>query len=160
MEQWRQIGESNYEVSDLGNIRNMRNKHILKATLVKKQRNYVRYDVSISIDGKPKNYKVHQLVARAWIENPDNKTEVDHIDRNTANNAVSNLRWATRSEQMRNCGVRHDNKLRQRNIYMREHKSKPFCVGGVQFEKTEYFATLDEAIAHRDSVVLSTNAKG
>ena len=152
MEEWKQIGESHYEVSTNGNVRNMRNNHILKALLVKKQRNYVRYDVCISIDGKPKNYKVHQLVARTWIPNPENKKEVDHIDRNTANNAVSNLRWATRSEQMRNCGVSCNNKLGQRNIYMREHKSKPFCVSGVLFDKTHFFATLDEAIAFRNSV--------
>ncbi len=49
-----------------------------------------------------KTYKVHRLVAEAFIENPDWKKTVDHIDRNRANNILSNLRWATASEQREN----------------------------------------------------------
>ena len=45
---------------------------------------------------------IHRLVAQAFIPNPDNKSDVDHIDGNRANNHVENLRWATRSENMRN----------------------------------------------------------
>ena len=49
-----------------------------------------------------KTYLAHRLIAETFIHNPENKAEVDHIDRNRCNNAVKNLRWATRSENQRN----------------------------------------------------------
>ena len=51
---------------------------------------------------KYKKLPVHRLVALAFIENPENKPTVDHIDRNILNNNLSNLRWATMSEQNKN----------------------------------------------------------
>lgn len=66
------------------------------------------------INGKWK--LIHRLVAETFILNPENKPTVDHIDRNTVNNSLSNLRWATHSEQRENSsqvldamdlGVRH-----------------------------------------------------
>ena len=48
------------------------------------------------------NYPVHRLVASAFIENPENKEQVDHIDTNPSNNNLSNLRWVTILENQRN----------------------------------------------------------
>lgn len=49
-------------------------------------------------------YSVSRLIAETFIPNPDNKPEVDHIDRNRSNNNASNLRWATHRENAINKG--------------------------------------------------------
>lgn len=54
-----------------------------------------------------KNFYVHRLVAEVFIPNPEHKPMVGHINRNPRNNAVSNLRWVTKSENFRNSD-KHD----------------------------------------------------
>lgn len=54
----------------------------------------------VSVRGK--RYELHRLLAEAFIPNPLNKPVVDHIDRNPANNSLSNLRWATHKENSDN----------------------------------------------------------
>ena len=59
--------------------------------------------LTVQINGK--RYKVHRLVAQTFLPNPENKSQVDHINRNREDNRVSpvcNLRWCTCSENLRN----------------------------------------------------------
>ena len=58
--------------------------------------------VGLMKDGVRFHFKVHRLVAEAFIPNPENKPCVDHIDTNKSNNTVSNLRWCTIKENMNN----------------------------------------------------------
>lgn len=51
-------------------------------------------------DGRSKYCRVHRLVAQAFIPNPDNLPQVDHIDGNRANNCVDNLRWCTAKQNV------------------------------------------------------------
>ena len=71
------------------------------------------------------------MVATLFIPNPDNKPEVDHIDGNKANNAVSNLRWATTLENYHNKNtinnhITYDNPLRTYGPYKRVIKGKTY----------------------------------
>ena len=61
--------------------------------------NYVQ--IKLCKEGQSVFKYVHRLVAEAFIPNPDNLPEVDHIDGNKSNNAVANLRWVTRSTNIR-----------------------------------------------------------
>ena len=156
MEEWQQIGESHYEVSTFGSVRNSNTMFILKPRPNKKLGDYVCYEVCLDLDGLgQKNYKIHRIVAHAFIENPENRKEIDHIDRNPANNNVSNLRWSTRSQQSFNTRTRKDNKLGEKNIMLSKGRKKSYRVEGERFEKTKHFLTLEEAITYRDSVLNS-----
>jgi hypothetical protein len=59
--------------------------------------------VGLCINYKRKYFRVHRLVALTYISNPDNRPQVDHINRERRDNRVENLRWATHSQNMRNC---------------------------------------------------------
>ena len=54
--------------------------------------------VTLSRNNYRRTYRVHRLVAEAFIDNPDNKTEVNHIDFNVKNNWFENLEWVTKKE--------------------------------------------------------------
>lgn len=57
--------------------------------------------VKLSLNGKSKTITVHQLVARTFIPNPENKPQVNHKDENKRNNNVKNLEWCTCLENVR-----------------------------------------------------------
>jgi hypothetical protein len=73
---------------------------VLNGTRIKLSVNYRKaYPiVNITLNNKRKGYVVHRIVAIAFIPNPENKPEVNHIDGDKRNFHVSNLEWATRKE--------------------------------------------------------------
>lgn len=80
-----------YSVDHDGNVYSYKsgNRHKMKLSLDSKGR-YLQ--VGLSKDGKVYKKLVHRLVAEAFIPNPNNFPEVDHIDKDKTNNRVSNLR--------------------------------------------------------------------
>lgn len=95
MEIWKDIEgyEGLYQISNEGNVRNTRNNKLLHQADL---RGYKR--VGLSKNNKVFWKQVHRLVANAFIENPHNKPQVDHINTIRDDNRVENLRWATISE--------------------------------------------------------------
>lgn len=85
--------ETNYEISDIGEIRNKNTNKILKQQI---QNGYCH--CTLAINKKPKRCRVHRLVAQTFIDNPEQKEYVNHKDGNRQNNNVENLEWVTPSE--------------------------------------------------------------
>jgi hypothetical protein len=81
----------------MGDILSLKNKKYLKSNL--KQNGYV-YIMLYKNDGG-KTHRVHRLVAESYLENNDNKPQVNHIDGNKSNNNVNNLEWCTQSENQK-----------------------------------------------------------
>ena len=90
-----------YKISNSGKCKNQKRK-ILKGII--SSGNYIHINLTFNINNiKSKIRKSqHYLVANAFIPNPENKPEVDHIDTNVQNNKVENLRWYTHKENMNN----------------------------------------------------------
>lgn len=76
--------------------------------------------VTLCVNGQKKCCMIHQLVALAYIANPDNLPEINHKDEDKTNNCVSNLRWVTDKE---NCN--HGTRLKR---IAEKHKKPVLCV--------------------------------
>lgn len=94
---WKDIENyEGYQVGNLGRIKNREGK--IKTTYIQ---NKGYYCVSIYADGKTHHPTVHRLVAQAFIPNPNNYTQVNHIDCDKSNNTVSNLEWCNQNYNYR-----------------------------------------------------------
>ena len=95
---WSKInGFPNYSVSNTGKIRNDLSGKIKSP--IEGATGYLNIDLYSG--GKRTKAKIHRLVGEAFIPNPDNKPEVNHIDGDKHNNNVENLEWVTHSENIR-----------------------------------------------------------
>lgn len=99
-EEWRDLPElqGEYQVSNLGRVKRIKGVERLRKITI--QKNGYAY-VSLSFDNTAKTVKVSRLVAKAFIPNPNNYEEVDHINADKTNNTVSNLEWVTPEENKR-----------------------------------------------------------
>ena len=112
---WKDIQgyEGLYQVSNLGRVKSLgrfiesrlkgvdkvwKAERILKTC--KRTNGYIGVGLRKNVKGK--NFNIHRLVAIAFIPNPDNLPQIDHINADKTNNNVNNLRWVTAKENVRN----------------------------------------------------------
>ena len=95
-EYWKPVVgyEGLYEVSNWGGVKSLK---FGKEKILKPQKDKDGYlQVTLCKNNIKKVYKVHRLVAEAFLDNPNNYKEVNHKDENKTNNVVTNLEWCDR----------------------------------------------------------------
>ena len=147
IEVWKDIPEYEnlYQVSNLGRVRsldrivyNNGGEELRKGTILKggkTSRNSNYHYVGLSKDGKVTNKYIHRLVAEAFIPNPENKPTVDHLNRDTSNNTLENIRWATYDEQATN---RNNTNIQNRKAINIEYSGEVITFNS-QTECAKYF---------------------
>lgn len=110
---WKDIQgyEGLYQVSTLGRVKRVTTGRILKGS--KDKDGYLM--VRLSKNNIKSDKAIHRLVAQAFIPNPENKLEVNHIDENKTNNSLYNLEWMTRKENI-NHGTRNERASKSNSI--------------------------------------------
>jgi len=121
MEEWKCIEGTNgmIQISNEGRVRSLLrgNPNVLKSTATTKGYHKVR----VTLNRGKRSYVVHREVAKAFIPNPDNLPQVNHIDGNKDNNAVSNLEWMTNQQNARHAV---DNGLWDKSINRFKERNK------------------------------------
>lgn len=161
-EVWKVIPEFDlYEVSNYGNVRcKERMMTTGVATFVKKGRFIKGSDngsgykkVQLKQDGNTKKEYIHRLVANAFIENPENKQFVNHIDNNPSNNRVENLEWCTPQEN-------HDWMRKQK----RDKRTRQWIERLHKAQEKQYVSVIGENIETGEKIkfknINSVKAKG
>ena len=106
MEIWKDITnyEGIYQISSCGRVRSL---YYKKFKILKlRQDKYGYYQIDLHKNNNVRTFKVHRLVAEAFIHNPNNYPQVNHKDENKTNNKIDNLEWCT-NYYNRNYGTRN-----------------------------------------------------
>lgn len=118
IEEWKTIEEyPNYMISNLGRVKSLYTYKVLKPSITKGY-----YFVSLVQNGNKENVRIHRLVAKAFLDNPNNYNVVNHKNENKLDNRVENLEW---------CTAKYNCNYGTRNKKVSESKYKPIC----QFSK-------------------------
>ena len=145
------LGFENYDIDKDGNVYNIRKNIKLKPYKNKKGYYVVKLynKKKLKNKTKSKDKTIHKLLAECYILNPKNKKCIDHIDRNTINNNLNNLRWVTHQENMMN-KRKYKNGVNNKNIYKYEYGWRVLIRRNNKAIVCKKFKKLEDAIEYRD----------
>jgi hypothetical protein len=153
---WVDIKNSNYKVSQFGNIKSC-NQDKMNGKIVKGflRNNQCYIALRLIINNEYKFFRLHRIVAEHFISNPNNFNIVDHIDRNRQNNRIDNLRWVSPSHNTQNSTIQHNNTSGIKGVSYTTHSRLHWCARWVEDGtcKSKYFMTKEEAIQYRKEMV-------
>jgi hypothetical protein len=138
-EMWNDIKgyEGIYQISNLGNVKNIKTSKILKPGITSQGYKCV----VLYCDGKQKNMLIHRLVALQYIPNDENKQCVNHIDNNNRlNNKLTNLRWCTNQQNQMNRSIRKNNTSGSKGVTFNKQTNKwqaKITINGKEFREDE-----------------------
>lgn len=141
MEKWKDIKdyEGLYQVSNLGNVKSLARSTTKGKVLVKSFDKDGYQKVTLSKLGFHKQFSVHKLVAIAFIPNPYNFKEINHIDENKTNNSTNNLEWCT-SKYNNHYGTSISRRSRNRKVEILQYDLQGNFIkkwdGAIDAEKT------------------------
>lgn len=175
MEIWKDIKgyEGYYQVSNFGRVKSVSRKvvnHINGSTRLVQSKIMSACDngngylfVHLRKDGSRKSAYIHRIVAEAFVENKDNKPNINHKDYNTKNNAATNLEWCTQKENV-SYSVAHMRKPKaickpsntgekyiRRRLEQGKYTSYRVTIKQIGIDKN--FKKLDVAIQYRNEVM-------
>jgi len=112
-EVWKDIKnfEGHYQISNLGRIKSIKSNLIMKQNL--KRNGYL--NIKLCKNNKEYYLSVHRIVAENFINNPDNKPQVNHINKIKSDNRLENLEWVTISENMIHSSLTQKKGVRSNN---------------------------------------------
>ena len=136
-------GFETYSVSDLGNVKNNKTGRIMKTRF--HTEGYIIVDIRVNNQRYTK--RVHSLMAIAFITNPDGKLCVDHIDNCKTNNSITNLRWATSSQNNQNKSMMSNNTSGVKGVIWNKISNKWRAIITIDGIKVHlgYFKNLEDA---------------
>lgn len=116
------------------------------------------YRTGLTKNGKETKFRIHRLLAQAYIPNIENKECIDHINRDKLDNRLENLRWATKYENSQNKNIYINNTSGEKNIsYYKTQDTWKFkkTINKITIHKT--FQTLEEAIEFKKQYFIDNN---
>ena len=143
-EVWKDIQgyEGKYQVSNLGNVKSVNYHRTKKERILTPHKISGYLIVKLYKNGIQKNFLIHRLVSQAFIENPENLPEVNHIDENKLNNRVDNLEFCDRKYN-NNYGSHNERGLETKKL----RKCKNAEIPVLQFTKDGKFVNEYKSIS-------------